>query len=165
MIIFETERLIVHQYTSGDENVFFNIHGDEEVMRYIRAAKTREESNQFFTEIIADYEKMPGMGRWSVGEKNSGLNVGTFCIIPIANQPEKIQLGYALVKNNWGKGFATELTKAGLKFAFEHLELEVIYGVTEMQNIASQGVLLKSGFTDAGMFVENDKGPFGIFNS
>lgn len=157
MIIFETERLIVRQYTVDDTDAFFQIHGDGEVMRYIRSAKTKEECDQFLKEILAGYEQKPGMGRWAVEEKSCGFNVGTFCIIPIANQPGKIQLGYALIKEHWGKGYATELTKTGLKFAFDNLELEVMYGVTEMENIASQRVLLKAGFNDSGMYVENDK--------
>lgn len=156
MIIFETERLIVRHYTVDDADSFFQIHGDEEVMRFIRPAKTKEESDLFFQETFRANNNT-GMGRWAVEGKNSGMNVGTFCIIPIENQPEKIQLGYALLKGHWGKGYATELTKAGLNHAFNSLGLEVIYAVTEVLNIASQKVLLKSGFKEDNAFVENEK--------
>ena len=62
-----------------------------------------------------------------------------------------------MLKDHWGKGYATELTKAGLHFAFDQLDLDVIYGVTEIPNISSQKVLLKSGFKEANAFVENEK--------
>ena len=35
-----------------------------------------------------------------------------------------MQLGYALLKENWGKGFATELTKGGLKYVFTKTDLD-----------------------------------------
>lgn len=157
MIVFETERLIVRHYTADDKNNFFLINGDEEIMRYIRNPKTKEECDQFLDEILAGYNSDRGFGRWAAEDKLTGKFAGSFVIIPIPEQPEKIQLGYALLKDHWGKGYATELTKAGLHFAFDQLDLDVIYGVTEIPNISSQKVLLKSGFKEANAFVENEK--------
>lgn len=157
MTVFETERLSVRRYTADDENDFFLINGDEEIMRYIRAPKTREECDKFLGEIISNYSGSPEPGRWAAEERSTGKFIGSFVIIPIPEQPEKIQLGYALLKEYWGKGYATELTKAGLNFAFNQLDLNVIYGVTDIPNIASQKVLLKSGFKNLTTFEENGK--------
>ena len=157
MRIFETERLIVRPYTKHDKENFFSLNGNEEVMRYIRAAKTREECDNFLDEVIAAYDTSPGMGRWAVDEKLTGKFVGSFAIIPIPDQMEKIQIGYSLAKEHWGKGFATELTMEGVKVSFDQLNLSIIYGVTEMPNVASQKVLLKAGFKDAGTLMEKEK--------
>lgn len=157
MIVFETGRLIVRRYTADDTANFFLIHGDEEIMRYIRPPKLKEECNRNLEEILADYTDVPGLGRWAVEEKDSEKFVGSFVFIPITDQPEKIQIGYALLKDYRGKGYATELTKSGLYFGFSRLGLDVIYGVTEMQNIPSQRVLLKSGFKEAETYFENEK--------
>lgn len=156
-IIFETERLIVRHYTLDDKDNFFSINGDEEVMRYIRPAKPKEECDKLLEETISGYKENPYMGRLAAIEKKSGSFVGSFAIIPIPTQPEKIQLGYAILKNFWGKGFATELTKAGISFAFDKLDLDILYGVTDIQNVVSQKVLLKSGFKDAGFISEKEK--------
>lgn len=157
MIIFGTERLRVRQFETGDIDNFFLLQGDEEIMRYVRKPRTREQSDESFLTLLEDYKKRPGLGGWAVEEKSTGRFAGTFAIVPIPGQPEKIQMGYALLKVLWGKGYATELAKTGLNYAFNSLGLEVIYGVTEMLNIASQRVLLKAGFVDAGIFVENEK--------
>lgn len=156
-LIFETERLIVRHFTSDDKEIFFAVNGDEEVMLYIRPAKTKEECDKLLGETISGYKENPYMGRLAAIEKNSRSFVGSFAIIPIPAQPEKIQLGYALLKNFWGKGFATELTKAGISFAFDKLNLDILYGVTEIKNVASQKVLLKSGFKNAGFISEKEK--------
>ena len=156
-IIFETKRLIVRQYVFDiDAEGFFLLNGDEEVMRYIRPAKTREECDVFLKEIIASAQANPGIGRWAAIEKKSGIFIGSFAIIPIENR-EDIQLGYALLKENWGKGFASELTKGGLEYYFTTTSANKIYARAETPNIASHRVLLKNGFVPDGVKREGDK--------
>ena len=157
MMIFETERLIVRQYMPGEKENFFLLNGNEEVMRYIRPVKTKDESNEFLEEVINSYPENIHMGRWAVDEKSTSAYVGSFAIIQMLEEPEKIQLGYALLKEHWGKGFATELTAAGIKFAFDVMDLKVINAVTEPLNISSQKVLLKTGFKKEGTIIEKGK--------
>lgn len=157
MIIFETERLIVRQYTEEDKDNMFLLGGNETVMRYIRPVSTKEESDQFLLENIAMYEKNPHGGRWAVMEKTKDLFAGSFAIIPMRTHPERIQLGYSLLPENWGKGYATELTKAGLDYFMNNYSLPGIYGVTEVPNTASQKVLIKAGFQPAGTIMEDGK--------
>lgn len=156
-LIFETERLIVRQYTEDDTDKIFLLGGNPEVMQYIRPVSTKEESDKFLLDNIALYLANPRRGRWAVLEKATGLFVGSFAIIPMPSQPEKTQLGYSLTPENWGKGYATELTKSGLDYFFTNESIPEIYGVTETLNIASQKVLLKNGFQPAGRMMEEEK--------
>ena len=155
--IFETERLIVRQFTEDDKDNFFLLSGNETVMQYIRAVSTKEESDKFLLENIAVYEKNPHGGRWAVMEKANGTFAGSFAIIPMPSDPKKIQLGYSLRLENWGKGFATELTMAGLDYFMKNYSEPEIYGITEVLNVASQKVLLKAGFHPAGTIIEEEK--------
>ena len=71
-VIFETERLIVQQYHfEKDADNFFALNGDEEIMRYIRGTKSREECDKFLRQNIESYKTNPLMGRWAVYEKSS----------------------------------------------------------------------------------------------
>jgi len=144
-IIFETERLIVRLYDLNDEESFFLLNGDEEVVRYIRPAKTKDECAIFLGEIIKYSEENPTSGRWAVDEKATNKNIGMFAIIPVDNS-DRLQLGYSFLKESWGKGYSTELTKAGITYFFDTTNKNEVYGITEMPNIASQKVLLKCGF-------------------
>ena len=156
-ILFETERLIVRQYVfDTDTEFFFHLNGDEEVVRYIRPAKTKEESDEFLKKVIADAEANPLMGRWAVDEKQTGKFVGSFAFIPV-DGTEESQLGYALLKENWGKGFATELMREGINYVFNNTSLNEVYGITEAANVASQKVLLKVGFTLHKTYKEGEK--------
>lgn len=156
-VIFKTDRLLVRQYVfETDADNFFLLNSDEEVMRYIRATKSREECDVFLKQIIESYKINPLIGRWAAEEKAKGNFVGSFAIIPIEGT-EDIQLGYAFLKDNWGKGFASELTKAGLDYYFKNTKADHIYAIVEQANIASHNVLFKNGFVDHGVKREGDK--------
>lgn len=150
MVIFETSRLIIRRYTLADEDNFFAINGDPEIMKYIREPRGRQECMIFLKRNLQFYENNPLMGRWAMIEKSSDTFVGSFAIIPVESADHKrhteIQLGYALLKDHWGKGYATESTLAGRQYAFDVMKLPQIVAVTEQENIASQKVLLRSGF-------------------
>lgn len=158
-ISFSTERLVVRKLTKQDKDNFFLLNGSEEVMRYIRATKTREESDAHLEMILADEAANPrkGEGRWLVEEIATGNFVGSFAIIPIPSEPEKIQLGYSFLPEHWGKGYATELAQAGLHYFLENTTIPEIYGVTETENIASSKVLQKAGFQFHSTKVEEGK--------
>ena len=155
-IIFETERLIVRLYDLNDEESFFRLNGDEEIVRYIRPAKNREECNLFLREIIKYSEDNPLLGRWAVDEKSTGRNIGMFAIIPV-DSTDKLQLGYSLLKDSWGKGYSTELTKEGIHYFFSHFDRSEIYALTETSNVSSQKVLAKCGFRKNETYVKGEK--------
>src|SRR6187401_3199762 len=156
-VIFETERLIVRQYDfETDTENFYLLNGDDEVMRYIRTTKSKEECDVFLRKAIESYRINPLIGRWAADEKATDKFVGSFAIIPIEGS-EDIQLGYAFLKENWGKGFASELTRAGLHYYFKNTNADHIYAIAEKDNIASHKVLLKNSFVPNGTKKEDDK--------
>lgn len=156
-IIFETGRLIVRHFDAETDDMnFFSVYGDKEVMKFIRAPKSKDECDQFLKEVIEDYKKDNIHGRWAVEEKSTGNFVGSFVFIPVPNTSD-YQLGYALTKDFWGLGFATELMQEGIKYVFEKTELDKVYGITEAANTASQKVLQKTGFVIFQAYNENGK--------
>ena len=101
-------------------------------------------------------EKTPSIGRWAAIEKGTGNKNPKNAIIPI-EETEFRQLGYALLKEFWGRGFASELTKAGLQYYFSANKADEIYAITEEANTASQKVLLKNGFVPDGIREEGER--------
>jgi ribosomal-protein-alanine N-acetyltransferase len=145
MILFETERLYVRRYRSDDEESFFRINGDEEVVRFIRPVKSRTESNAFLHENIKVYKEGSVIGRFAACEKRTDKLIGTFSFLYLSGETD-FHLGYALLREEWGKGYATELTKQGIAYFFEKTAHGGVYAITATENSASQNVLLKSGF-------------------
>jgi ribosomal-protein-alanine N-acetyltransferase len=154
--IFETERLYIRRYTKADEENFFRLNSDPDVVRYIREPESRSECNVSLLQNMVAYEQFPLMGRWAMLEKVTDTFIGSFAIIPAENLSE-IQLGYALLKEYWGRGFAAESVMAGRHYAFEQMKLPRIVALTEKDNIGSQKVLLKCGFVQHQNIMEREK--------
>lgn len=144
-MIFETDRLIVKRFTKNNQEEFYKVNGDVVVMKYIRPAKSRSETDAFLLEVIDYYNQTKIFGRWGVWNKTSNEFVGSFALIPV-EQSDKMQLGYALLPSQWGLGFATELTRAGISYTFQQTPLQEVYGYAEKDNLASIKVLEKCGF-------------------
>ena len=155
-LIFETAKLRVRQFNINDRENFFLLNSHPEVMQFIRPVKNRDECDKFLSDVIAYSTQYPLYGRWFVECKNDNSFAGSFAIIPVENS-DTMQLGYALLPEHWGKGYATELTRAGLRYVFTKTSLGAVYGYAEKPNIPSQKVLLKCGFRYNGETVNGGK--------
>jgi ribosomal-protein-alanine N-acetyltransferase len=126
-------------------------------MQYIRPVKTKAECAIFFQQNLAFYNKHPHLGRWAIIEKNTEEFIGSFAIIPIEEESRNIQIGYALKPAAWGKGFATELVNYGKRFFFSMHKADALYALTDQENVASQHVLIKSGFKKDGILIAGER--------
>lgn len=151
---FVTERLIVRQFTMEDAADFFLFNSSEPVMRYIRPTKNREESDAFLEENLNLYLDGFPYGRMLVSEKLTGKFVGTFSILYLDGEAD-YHIGYALMQEYWGKGYASELVKIGTDKFFERTKHEALFAITQPINKASEAVLLKNRFSLKGPFELN----------
>ena len=156
MIILETTRLTVRQYSMDDINYFFSLNSNAETMKYIRPVRSREECLKILGQIIENYAAHPKIGGWAAFEKETKNYIGSLAIFPIA-ETEEIQIGYSFLPPYWGKGYATELTKAGINYYFKHHPFDELHAITSIPNIASQKVLLKCGFVENGTKHEGEE--------
>ncbi|NCT73682.1 MAG: GNAT family N-acetyltransferase [Chitinophagaceae bacterium] len=62
-----------------------------------------------------------------------------------------------MVQAAWGKGYDTELTRAGIQYAFAQLGLEELAAIAEQSNLASLQVLLKCGFEQVEIYEDAGK--------
>jgi RimJ/RimL family protein N-acetyltransferase len=60
---------------------------------------------------------------------------------------EGLNLSYHLHPDSWGRGYATELVRQVLDFAFDDLHVERVIGLVRPVNVASRNVLEKCGFS------------------
>jgi [ribosomal protein S5]-alanine N-acetyltransferase len=155
MEIFQSERLLVRPYTSSDADIFFQLNGDAEVMKYIRDPKTREESDAFLLENLEFYQKHPGLGRFAIFIKASGEFAGSFSLLTLEGADD-FHLGYAFLQPFQGKGFATEIVNASFDYVFTTIQKEKVMGITLPEHTASQKVLLKCGFVQTGTMIQEE---------
>ena len=156
MILFETDRLYVRQFTEKDLNDLYRFSSDPVVMKYIRPPLTMEATKELLDAQLVAYQLYPHFGRFAIIEKNSQQYVGNFLLRP-SETMGGTETGYAFFEYCWGNGYATEITRRALLFAFDELKITRVYAITESLNNPSQKVLLKCGFTQLQDYLENEK--------
>ena len=60
---------------------------------------------------------------------------------------QQVTIGYGLVAHSWGNGYATEAVHALIEFCRAHPDVRSMAADTDHDNVASQRVLTKSGFS------------------
>jgi RimJ/RimL family protein N-acetyltransferase len=87
-----------------------------------RPTPRQEIENDVLPTFLDYYERFPGYGFWAAVEKSTGRFVGWFHFRPAERaHPDEIELGYRLRKSAWGKGYATEGSRALIQKGFAEL--------------------------------------------
>ncbi|WP_454047131.1 GNAT family N-acetyltransferase [Chryseobacterium sp. Marseille-Q8038] len=154
----ETKRLILRKLEEADVERIFLLDSNPEVMKYLgEPVTTVEESKEVIKMIQKQYEEN-GVGRLAIIEKESGLLIG-WCGLKLLTQPvngyvNTLDLGYRLIPEFWGKGYAMEAAKASLYYGFDELKAAVIYAFADAGNTGSKHMLGKLGFEKTGEFTD-----------
>lgn len=152
MNIIETDRLYFREILACDDYNMLELDADPAVHRYL--------GNNPITDIFQARDLIQlirqqyidnGIGRLALIERatNNFVGWGGFKLITnlVNGHQNYYDLGYRLIKRYWGKGYATECSKAVIEFGFKELELPVIHAIADKGNAQSRKVLEKCGFT------------------
>jgi RimJ/RimL family protein N-acetyltransferase len=147
-----TERLVLRRFTADDHASFAAMNADPEVMRWIAdgATLTREQSDALLERADAGWLER-GFGLWAVEVPEEGL-AGFAGLAEPAFLPDVlpgIEIGWRLRRGAWGRGYATEASRAVLGVAFERLGLAQVLAVVHPRNVASRRVAEKLGMRRA----------------
>ncbi|MFT5647536.1 MAG: ribosomal-protein-alanine N-acetyltransferase [Aureispira sp.] len=155
--IIETERLILREVNDLDQEGLFDLDSKPEVHQYIGTKPLIhiDQALDVVRRLQSQYKKN-GIGRWAVIDKLSQEFLGWSGLKlwdePLNNQYPIYELGYRFIPKYWGKGYATESAKAWVDYAFELLNVNTLYAITDPENINSKRVLQKVGFIEGTPF-------------
>ena len=151
-VILETDRLFLRRLTPDDAPLICDLDSDPEVMRYISKGQPtplEKIENEVLTRWLRIYEKHEHLGFFAAHEKASGDFIGWLCLQPDRYIPE-IEIGYRLKRHVWGRGYATEGSKALVEKAFT--ALAVISAMCSASGPAAANRPGANGRTDAGIW-------------
>jgi len=164
-IFLETPRLLLRQFTLDDAQNLLDLDSDIEVIRYvdlgiIKGDKPLEKSyedyqNQVLPRWMQYYQQYSGYGFWAAIEKSSNEFIGWFHLRPALDSQfnvnsglfhaDEIELGYRLRRFSWGKGYATEGSRALVTKGFSELGTQYVVSSALTENRASTRVMEKAG--------------------
>lgn len=148
-VYLETPRLVLRRFTPLDLDDVEALDADPAVMRYINGGTPtpREEiRDEYLPAWMAYYERGDRWGFWAAIEHGSGRFLGWFHLRPQASDPpDEPELGYRLRRDAWGRGLATEGSRALIDKAFGELGAMRVYATTMAVNTGSRRVMEKAG--------------------
>lgn len=153
--ILTTERLILRKPQPSDEAPQFAMHADPEVMRYFSEPPWTDASRatRQIAEDIAAFEKETFF-RFAVELKATGEYLGSCSLFSEHRQNRRAEIGYALGRPYWGRGYMHEALSALLEFAFVERDLNRLEADIDPHNAASASALERQGFNKEGCLPE-----------
>lgn len=150
-VYLETERLILRRFNEDDVDNLVALDGDPEVMRYITGGPPTPRDvieRDVLPFLLGRYERGDRFGAWAAVEKTTGEFLGWFSLGPPAGvAPDEAELGYRLRRAAWGRGYATEGSRALIRRGFAELGVRRVFATAYGENAASRRVMEKCGLT------------------
>ena len=151
IVIIETQRLILRTFTLDDAQLIYDLNIDPEVTRYTHdALRDINHARETLDKTILPQYALYNYGRWAVHIKPHLEFIG-WCGLKYRAELNENDLGFRFKRSCWGKGYATEAAFASIKHGFEQLNLNLIMGRAEPENVGSWKVLEKCGMSYIGM--------------
>ncbi len=127
----------------------------EQMEKYIDS-ETNEELRKAYYEMLEGCQANPDQWDWYAMwmiEKTDGTHIGDLCFKGLEENGNP-EIGYGILDEFQGLGYAIEAVKLALKWAFGHPEVVAVEAESDPENAASQRVLEKCGFLATGAIGE-----------
>ena len=148
-VFLETERLALRRFTMADAGSLVSLDADPDVMRFVTGGipTSREEiENEILPAFLGYHQRYEDFGFWAAIEKATGEFLGWFHFRPRQDAaPGEVELGYRLRKSAWGKGYATEGSRALIRKGFTEFGVQRVVAEAMAVNQASRRVMQKAG--------------------
>ena len=155
-----TERLCLRGFTPADARFAISIWNDPDMGEYL--------PDESMTEIDPKYlEMVEALGEdeeccYMIAEdKATHRRIGTCSFIPSADGAE-YDIAYCVHRDNWRKGYATEMVGGMIDFARRHGAKFITVRINK-ENIASKRVAAKFGFSVTGETSYTKRGTDRVF--
>jgi ribosomal-protein-alanine N-acetyltransferase len=146
----EARSLKLRALVPEDAKKIFHMSQEEGIRAWLPSQIYRDEAHaaSVLAFLISQYSVPadPKVGPYVLGVQlsSSGELVGHVGLSPLG---KAVEVGFAIESSHQRKGIATEAVRAACHWAIDVFALEIILGIAATQNVASQGVLLRAGFT------------------
>lgn len=145
MKIIETERLYLRELAFEDRAELAKVLSNPESMEFYPHPFSEEEVEKWIRWNMDNYKKY-SHGLWAVILKEGDVFIGD-CGITMQNVDHEVvpEIGFHIIKEYCGKGYATEAALACKEYAFDVLNYDKVFSYTTVRNIPSQKVAEKIG--------------------
>jgi RimJ/RimL family protein N-acetyltransferase len=150
--VLTTARLLLRQRHLDDVAAIVRMNSDPEVMRFVGDGRMPDPvALEKRTRERVDTDFGVGLGYWSVFARERPDDYLGYVVLSPVPASSDIEISYGIRRDAWGRGFATEASRAGLDFGFRARALPEIVALVYPDNQRSQRVIAKLGFVSVGL--------------
>ena len=148
MTPIETPRLILRNWEERDRRVFRRINSDDQILEFFDFRRDAATADAFMDQLKAEIAR-DGFG-WTAAEiAATGECIGFIGLHPVEvpgiADEGTFEIGWRLLPEHWGKGYASEGAGALLAFGFAELGLAEIISFAVWNNVRSTAVMERIG--------------------
>jgi ribosomal-protein-alanine N-acetyltransferase len=148
-------RVSLRWLTQGDAPDVFAVFGDPEVVRFWSSPPFPDVgAAEALIDQIHDLFQARRLYQWGVSSRETGQVLGTCTLFNINAAHRRAEVGFAISRENWGKGLASEAVALLIEFAFARLGLHRLEADADPDNARSLRLLERQGFQREGYLRE-----------
>ncbi len=163
----ETARLTFRVLKKEDFETWQHLFEKENVAVFLGLdpnKSARELCQLWFNKVFHRYENDLG-GMNVLIDKETNAFVGQCgLLVQTVEGEERLEIGYSILPQFWGKGYASEAAKKCKEYAFEHNFSESLISVIHIDNIGSERVAIKNGMSLEKHLASYDGIPVNVFS-
>ena len=146
MEVLQSSRLAFFQLTLADAPLMLRLLNEESFIRNIgdRGVRTLAQAEQYLQDGPLRSYQQHGFGMYRLVRKSDGLEIGLAGLVyrEYLGIPD---VGYALLPEFSGEGYASEAAQAVFHYGKNRLKLPAIVGIVAPDNLPSKKILEKIG--------------------
>jgi ribosomal-protein-alanine N-acetyltransferase len=142
--LYHSPTLIIREFLADEQSTFLNLFKDDLVTQFLPKV-SEERYVEMFDELLENYQ-IGRLSRWGIFDAENNNFIGMCVARVFVHNSNQLEIGYVLSRAYWGKGIATEVSKALTHYCFTHTNKNEVVAITTLDNSGSQNVLRKAGF-------------------
>ncbi|PDT87076.1 GNAT family N-acetyltransferase [Bradyrhizobium sp. Y36] len=142
---FVTDRLTAGRLNESHLADLVALHQDPDVSRYLGGVRSAETTKAYLDVNMAHWDQH-GFGLWALRGKDGRFAGRAGIRHLLVDDIDEIEIAYALTRDLWGQGFASEIASAITEIGLSQLALPCLVGIANVGNGASRRVLEKSNY-------------------
>jgi len=149
------ERVCLRWISESDIDDLFKVFSHPQVMRYWSTPPLadRKAAEELYREIH-EGNANKSMMKWGLALRSNNQLIGTATLFHLELDNGRAELGYALGREEWGKGYMHEALQALLGYAFKEMKLRRLEADVDPRNTPSIKTLERLGFQREGYLRE-----------
>jgi RimJ/RimL family protein N-acetyltransferase len=151
----DTERLRLRPMSARDVPALYAIFGDPEVCRYWSRPAMPDESDA--AALLAHIQRgfaERSLFQWGIALRDGDGVIGTCTLHALEVQHRRAEIGFALGRAHWGRGYIAEALPRLVSYAFSELALHRLEADADPRNAGSIRALERLGFQREGYLRE-----------